>query len=378
MERVEAEDDPMSRADAPPEPADPSGPPAVSRFEYNLLRLLRFAVGHMPIEQALGLIAAKQMQPPCLSAVCVKLAEQTLATAGVLALVKGGGWRADTFLMGDKPATGRAWERLPLAERVLEFGELPLSFLLWLTAEKPTDPDAAKWNPPADDLTPGDALFFWLAFDALKNDPALLVAVGGKKVFRDNPLCRLMAPAEFASDEPAGLRFAAWMTGPRAAILECLQPTLAARWIRSERGKGQIEDWRRMRETGTAEARTLEAFLMAANTAKRPDLARFLLKTAAAILTQPDLTPGYWTAGLKGTGPGRLADRLDTQRVALAVPRQLETLHDWDRRARAVGYFDDEYAAAQWWKGEWEATGGDALTATARRLLDQLEPLRTG
>ena len=92
----------MSRpADAPPEPADPSGPPAVSRFEYNLLRLLRFAVGHMPIEQALGLIAAKQVPPPCLSAVCVKLAEQTLATAGVLALVKGGGWRADTFLTGE-------------------------------------------------------------------------------------------------------------------------------------------------------------------------------------------------------------------------------------------------------------------------------------
>jgi FtsH ternary system domain X6 len=368
----------MSRADAPPEPADPSGPPAVSRFEYNLLRLLRFAVGHMPIEQALGLISAKQVPPPCLSAVCVKLAEQTLATACVLALVRSGGWRADGFLRGDKPATGRAWERAPLAERELEFGELPLSFLMWLTAEKPTDTEAAKWDPPAADLTPGDALFFWLAFDAFKGDPALLAALGSRKVFRDNPLCRLMAPGEFVTEDTAGLRFAPWMSGPRAAILECLQPALAARWIRSERGKGQIEDWRRMRETGTAETRTLEAFLAAADAAKRPDLARFLLKTASAILTQPDLTPGYWTAGLRGTGPGRLADRLETQRVALAMPRQLETLQAWDRRARSVGYFDDEYAAAQWWKGEWEAANGEALTATARRLLDQLEPLRTG
>lgn len=368
----------MSRADAPPEATDTAGPPAVSRFEYNLLRLLRFTVGHMPVEQALTLITAKAVAPPCLSAVCVKLAEQTLSTACVLALVRGGGWRSASFLHRDKPTTGRVWERLPLNERALEFGELPLSFLLWLTAEKPTEKDATRWDPPADDLTPGDALFFWLAFEAFRPDPALLAAVAGKKVFRDNPLCRLMAPAEFATDDPAGLRFANWMTGPRAAILECLQPTLAARWIRSERGKGQIEEWPRMRETGLAESRVLGAFLAAADTAKRPDLARFLLKTAAAILTQPDLTPGYWTAGLRGTGPGRLADRLETQRVALALPRQLETLQNWDRRARAVGYFDEEYAAAQWWKGEWEVAQGDALTAIARRLLDQLEPLRTG
>ncbi len=369
----------MSRdADTPPETADQHGPPAVSRFEYNLLRLLRFAVGHMPIEQALGLIQAKQVTPPCLSAACVKLAEQTLATAGVLALVRGGGWRADTVLRADKPVTGRAWERLPLADRELEFGELPLSFLMWLTAEKPTDSEAAKWDKPADDLTPGDALFFWLAFDAMKADPALLAVIVGKKVFRDNPLCRLMAPGEFATEDTAGLRFDPWMSGPRAAMLECLQPTLAARWVRSERTKGQIEDWRKMRETGAAEARTLGAFLTAADTAKRPDLARFLLRTAAAILAQPDLTPGYWTAGLRGTGPTRLADRLETQRVALAVPRQLDVLQGWDRRARSVGYFDDDYAAAQWWKGEWETANGDALTATARKLLDQLEPLRTG
>ena len=369
----------MSRdADAPAEPTDPSGPPAVSRFEYNLLRLLRFAVGHMPVEQALTLIMAKSLMPPCLSAVCVRLAERTMGTACVLALVRNGGWRADTFLRGDKPATGRAWERLPLNERELTFSERPLSFLMWLTAEKPGEPDAAKWNLPADDLTPGDALFFWLAFDAMRLDPALQAMAIGKKVFRDNPLCRLMSPGEFDTEEPAGLRFEPWMSGPRAAILECLQPALASRWIRSERTKGQIDDWRRMRTIGTAEARTLAAFLAAANTAKRPDLARFLLRTASAILTQPDLTPGYWTAGLKGSGPMRLADRLETQRVALVLPRQLEALQQWDRRARGVGYFDDDYAAAQWWKGEWEAANGDALTATARKLLDQLEPLRTG
>lgn len=366
--------------EVPPESPEPAGPPAVSRFEYNLLRLLRFSVGHMPVEQALSLIESKAVAPPCLSPVCVKLAEQTLSTACVLYLVRNGGWRAETFLKGEKPTTGRAWERLPLDGRTLEFSELPLSFLMWLTAEKPSDREAPAWNPSADGLTPGDALFFWLAFDALRADPPRFALIGNKLVFRDNPLCRLMAPAEFegSDDDPAALRFAPWMSGPRAAILECLQPALAARWIRSERGKGQIEDWHRMRETGRAESRVLEAFLTAVDQARRPDLARFLLRTASVILSQADLTPGYWTAGLRGTGPGRLQDRLDTQRVALALPRQMEALQAWDRRARGVGFFDDDYAAAQFWKEEWEAVRGDALTATARRLLDQLEPLRTG
>lgn len=370
----------MSIVDTPPESPEPAGPPAVSRFEYNLLRLLRFSTGHMPVETALSLIEAKAVAPPCLSAVCVRLAEQTLSTACVLYLVRSGGWRADTFLKGDKPAAGRAWERIPLSERTLEFSERPLSYLMWLTAERPSDKDAPKWDPPADDMPPGDALFFWLAFDALRADPPRLAQLGGKRVFRDNPLCRLMSAADFAGsdEESAGLRFAPWMTGPRAAILECLQPALAARWVRSERGKGQIEDWHRMRDTGRAESSVLEAFLSAAETARRPDLARFLLRTASVILAQADLTPGYWTGGLRGTGPGRLQDRLDTQRMALAMPRQMETLQAWDRRARGVGYFDEEYSAAQWWKGEWEAARGDALTATARRLLDQLEPLRTG
>lgn len=361
-------------------PTEPAGPPAVSRFEYNLLRLLRFSTGHMPVEQALSLIEAKTVAPPCLSAVCVKLAEHTLSTACVLYLVRNGGWRADTFLKGDKPAAGRVWERIPLTGRTLEFSELPLSYLMWLTAEKPSDKDATKWDPPADDMLPGDALFFWLAFDALRGDPPRLAQLGGKRVFRDNPLCRLMAPSEFPSDDEfrAGLRFDPWMSGPRAAILECLQVALASRWVRSERSKGQIEDWGRMRDTGRAESRVLEAYLTAADKARRPDLTRFLLRTASVILSQADLTPGYWTAGLKGTGPGRLADRLETQRVALALPRQMELLQGWDRRARSVGYFDEDYAAAQFWKEEWEAARGDALTATARRLLDQLEPLRTG
>jgi hypothetical protein len=160
-------------------------------------------------------------------------------------------------------------------------------------------------------------------------------------------------------------------------ILECLQPHLAGRWTRSERSKGQIGDWKKMRQQGRAEFAALQAFLAAASAANRTDLARFVLATNAALF-HADLTPVFWTGGLQGSGPPRLADRLDTQRAALAVPRQMEVLEDWQRRARAVGFFDEDYQASQMWKEDWEAARGDEVAARARQAVVMLEALRAG
>jgi hypothetical protein len=161
-------------------------------------------------------------------------------------------------------------------------------------------------------------------------------------------------------------------------VLECLQPLLAERWTASERAKAQIADWGRLRRQGEAEAATLSGFLAACEGAGRPDLARFLLHTARAVLPAGDPSPDRWTAGLQGGGPKRLADRLATRRVALAVPAQVATLQKWDRQARAVGYFDEGYESSQVWKADWEAADGDALAARAAAVLAAVEPLTTG
>lgn len=354
-----------------------SGPPAVNRFEYNLLRILRFLLGHMPAEQAMNLVYAKAVAPPCLSAACLRIAEDTLAKACVLYLVKGGGWRSDRYLRNENAVVGRIWERVPLNERSLSFGPAVISFLIWLTAEKPTD-TRESWDTSAP-LGAGDELFFALAFEALRAEPQVAELLAEKKTFRQNALCWLMnADALATRDEPTAPDFTPWMTGPRAAILECLQKTLADRWIRSERGKGQLADWRIMRRVGLAETAALNAFLNATEKANRRDLARFLLKANAMILAPENLTVGFWTAGLQGQGPPRLADRLETQRLALSVPRQMETLERWNRQAQGIGYMDEEYAASQLWKADWESHRGEATTAKARTLLEQLQPLRTG
>ena len=347
----------------------------MSKFEFHLLRILRFLLGHFPSDQGLQLIRAAISRPDCLSPAAVHLVKDHLAKACVLFLVRAGGWRNDRYLRDGKPLGGRVWHRIPLDERVLEFSPHVLEFLLWATAEKVHE-TKAPWDAPAGELTPADELFFWLAFDACRTDPDLAAVFRRKDAFRLNPLCWITTPGDLVeSDEPTPPDFAPSFAGLRAVILECLQTHLAARWIRSERAKGQVGDWKRMRQQGRAEFAALQAFLKAAGEAKRTDLARFVLKTNAALF-QTDLTPVFWTGGLQGSGPPRLADRLDTQRAALAVPRQMETLEAWQQRAVYVGYFDEEYQASQMWKQDWEAAGGDAVAARARAAVEMLEPLR--
>lgn len=347
-------------------------PPAVSRFESNLLRLLRFALGHGAVEQAAPLVAAKFTPAPgCLSRTCVRLAEDSLAKGMVLFLVRAGGWRKDRFIRGDGTTEGRVWDRHPLNERRLEFGPHPLGFLKWLTGNNPAG-EAAEWDAPAGELTAADEVFFAIAYDHLRAVQDLRAALPLRSAFRDNGLCRLIHPADFDTAPPA---FGPWATGPRAVALECLQPLLAGLWIRSERAKGQEKDWHAMARRGQAEAATLSGFLVAAEGAGRPDLARFVLAAAANLLATPDISPEFWTGGLTANRRGPLADRVATARAALALPQQLAALQRWDRAARAVGYWDEGYEASQVWKADWEAARGDELAARARALLDQLDPL---
>ena len=369
----------MTRAAAQPPtpPPEPDGPRQVSRFEYNLLRILKFLVGHFPADQGLQLVRTATARPDCIGAGAVDLVKDTLGKATVLFLTRAGGWRNDKYLRNNAPAAGRVWERIPLDERTLEFSRPVLDFLFWLTAEKVHETKQA-WDAAPKALTPADELFFALAFDATRSDPDVLNTLRRKDVFARNPLCWLFAPHDAADPEAAKPQppdFAPMFTGLRAVLLECLQTQLAHRWVRSERDKGQNGDWKKMRQQGAAEFAALRDFLAAAEAARRTDLARFVLRTNAAVL-QSDLTPVFWTGGLQGSGPPRLADRLDTQRAALAFPRQMEALEAWQERARFVGYFDDDYPASQMWKADWEAANGDRVAARARAAVAMLEPLR--
>jgi hypothetical protein len=366
----------MMRPTVPPNRLpDPEGPRQVSKFEFNLLRIVRFIAGNSPPDQGLQLVRTPIARPECLSAGAVDLVKDTLGKASVLFLVRQGGWRNDRYLRAGSPVPGRVWERIPLEERNLHFSAHVLSFLIWATAEKAHDTKIG-WDVSPQSLTPADEFFFWRAFEAIRSDPELVAALRQKEVFRTNPFCWLFAPGDMVpGDEIALPDFSPLLEGERAVFLECVQTLLEHRWLRSERTKGQISEWKKMRQQGRAEFAALQGFLEAAEKANRLDLTRFILRTNAALFTT-EMNPMFWTGGLQGSGPPRLADRLETQRSALALPRLMEIMNGWQARARSVGFFDTDYHATQMWKAEWEALDGDLIAQRARNVVEMLEPLR--
>ncbi|HLW68793.1 MAG TPA: hypothetical protein VKS79_25980, partial [Gemmataceae bacterium] len=234
-----------------------------------------------------------------------------------------------------------------------------------------------EWQPQAADTTTGDLLLLFLAYSNLREQEAGQ-ALRNRPVILKHGLIALFFPEDFAQvANPPALDFDTWTKDSGASIIEALQPRLHQRWLALERGKHEIIDWTKMRALGQAQERALSGFLQAARQANRPDLARFLPKALSELLS-PDLTPQFWLAGLKGSGPPKLAERLDVQRGALATVRQFEKLGDWTKWAGSVSFVDDEdlYAAAQLWLSDWEQYRGKELLPVAQQLLRQIEPLQ--
>lgn len=342
----------------------------VSRFEANLLRILHFFLGKVPREQALPLLLAGQAAPRCLSADAVALIEDSLAKGCTLLLAKAGGWRRERFLRAGHIAEGRLWERTPPVELGLDFSRHALDFLVGLTTVKL--PEAQPWNVPEEEVTVGDWLLFHMAHEALR-EVELCQPLRSSSALAQNALCRLTYPEDFAPDL-APPDFAPWTAGLGACILEALQPVLAQRWLTAERNKSRLLDWRQLSAIGRSQELVLNAFLTAAEEAGRRDLARFLLRTLGRLLT-PDATAEMWGVGSVRGGP-RMADRLATTQAALALVRQAERFQRWERRARGVGYFDEDYAASQLTKTDWERCGGDDLFVRAQAIIRATDPLR--
>jgi hypothetical protein len=347
-------------------------PRSISRFEANLLRILHCFLKRAPLEQALPLLFNPLPRPKCLSRAAVELVQDALAKGCMTFLVRSGGWRHQRQLRGERVVEGRLWERTPPEELGLVFSRQALEFLIWLTAGQYRDP-RTKWGPPEEELAPGDQLLFYLAHDALR-DIDIVKSLRGRPVLARHGLCRLAFADDYADGstlpEPD---LACWTRGVRACILESVQSQLAERWIQMERSKEQIDECRRMRLLGQRQEQVLVTFLTAVETAGRRDLARFLLQAAARLLR--DNPPAQAWVGRLDVRGLRVADRMETYRAALTFLRHLDRLQQWDRQARSIGFFDEGYAAGQWWKAEWEREEGDALCNKARAIIRELEPL---
>jgi hypothetical protein len=348
----------------------------VTRFEANLLRLLYYFLGREPAETSLALLEDRRSPPPCLSRPAVRLAQDALAKGSVWLLARRGGWRVERHLRGGRVAEGRLWQRTPPAELGLPFSRHTLDFLVWITAARPGDREP-NWQPDEAELSDGDRVLLYLAHQGLREAAESLGAADlrRRQPFVQHGLCWLAYPEDYtAAPDDAAPNFTPWTAGVGAAMLEALQPELAARWVQVEASKGRISEWQRMRDLGRSQERVLTAFLDAVEQAGRLDLARFLLRAAQQLLPEhADAT--LWVGGMPSAGP-RLADRAATYQSALALLRQMPRLQGWERRARAVGYFDEGYQASQLWKADWEQCCGDALHDRAQAIVRRLDPMR--
>jgi FtsH ternary system-associated peptide len=363
----------MTSTQSSPEPVVAPPPRAVSRFEAHLLRLLRSILRPQVGEPALPPTAAGKLSvPPGLSDECLELVRDALGKGCVVYLARAGGWRCERHLRDGRAVEGRLWQRQPAGELGLTFSRHALHFLMWLTAGRPDG--AANWAPPLSELTPADQLLLLLAHERLR-DTETGTALRARPALMQNGLVRLFFPEDFCGNT-AELDYAPWTHGVGAAIIEALQPRLQRLWLERERAKRQIGDWLRLRGLGQSQEHALGAFLNACEAAGRPDLARFLLRAFAELLS-PDLTPAFWVGGLlPSAAPPRLAERLDVKRQGLAPLRQLERLAGWTRRFKGTQFFDEDYATAQLWLSDWERYDGDTIVHLAQGLLRQLEPLR--
>lgn len=347
----------------------------VTRFEANLLRLLYFFLRQEPPERALPLIENRCDAPPCLSKTTVRLMQEALAKGCTHLLAARGGWRKESFLRGERPRTGRLWERAAPPELGLTFSHHSVQFLIWITAEHPGKD--TSWTPAQEELTPGDRILLFFAHEGVRQGAHHL---GAAEMTRRAPLSQhgllwLAYPEDYgATPERCAPDFAPWTSGVGACLLEALQHDLADRWVHVETRKGRIGDYDEMRTLGHAQERVLTAFLDAVEKAERLDLARFLLR-AAALLLGPDVEPSLWVGTLRHDGQ-RLADRAVAIGAALTLLRQLERLQHWERLARGIGYLDEGYHAAQLWKADWEHYQGELLCERAQGIIRRLDPMQ--
>lgn len=345
----------------------------VSRFEADMLALLYFFLGRLPAERGRALIEKGSTPPTCLGRGAARLTEEALRKGVTQLLAARGGWRREPFLRRGRVVDSRLWERTPPAELGLRFSQSSLDFLRWLTAVKPDDKKPLR-SPEMPDLSDGDQVLFFFAHEGLRQFSVKHLDWMSLPAFAQNGLCRLAYADDFAERSGRSVPdFTSWMNPSRAWILEAIQYELAGRWVEIEWRKRKIQDSRAMGELGQEQEQILNAFLAAIENAGRLDLARFLLMAAVRLL--PDYTDAHaWVGSLKH-GAQRLADRTTTYASALAFLRQLPRLQQWNRRARAIGYFDEGYEAAQLWKSDWERHHGDALTERASAVIRTLDPL---
>jgi hypothetical protein len=338
---------------------------AVSRFEFNLLRILQCVVGTTPVDHVRTPLIQPQPRPECLGRNAVELVKRSLATGIVMRMTRRGAWMNRRFLRRGKWVEGALWQRTSPSELGVSFSASSLELLMWLTAADGSSLAIPVWRPtpesPDRPFTLGDRLL----------QTSLINDWYGSEPFISNSLIALAMPDRFAA---AGVRpvpdFDGWMTESPAVIIESLQSEWAD-WIeRGTQRKASLLDPAKARSIGDCEDLVLGGFLAAAERHRRPDLCGFFLEAGNRLLTESSSARDW--LGSVDVRPLRLSERQQVYSSGAALPRAICQFARWHRASRSVAFFDEGYAESQCLKSMWEQADGDRLERFARRMVDEL------
>ncbi|MCS7270658.1 MAG: hypothetical protein NZ703_06190 [Gemmataceae bacterium] len=399
----------MTHSVTPPAESNRVAPLKVTPFEDKLLRNVRLiltppALSPTSIEASPSTRSWYYHQPAPLSLSdnARTLLQRLLAQGTVLFLVRvNGGWR-ESFLRQGEEVTGRLWERHPLSERALHFSGTTLNWLHWLTSLNPALERQMASCPTSDSAnsTPVDEFVLWRILDtvcflhsAAAPSFQLLAELAA---FRNNPWVWLTSPHlmpqinhlgmqapgnEAAADEavvtPLVPDFTPCFEGWRAFLLEALQEHLYQRWLMTiPRRVTEAKQTQRLQQfywSNLAIAAVFRRFLGAAEAARRPDLAVFLLRLLAQLHQRlPEASDWWHNLGEENLPQWRQRQAL--RRAAVAVPLLTFIFHSWTRYYQQTSFLDEDYRIGQWWLREWDRYRGDDMVAWAQRLLTLLEP----
>ncbi len=343
---------------------------APSQREANLLLMAAGLLGRVPRARLLPLLEAEAAPPRRWSQTTQRALHRRLAVDVTRQLVEHGGWVRERHLIDGVVVEGRLWERHSTEALALSFSEATLSLLTWMLTTQMTD-DAPLARLDGSPPTPGDQLVGALVRVRLSG-LAWGSAVAQHDLIRDNPLAWLLCPEDrHVPTGNATAAWAPWLQPPRSWMLEALQPLLALRWMQVERSKRRFTIPEPLLALGQVQDLVLTGFLQAAEQAGRRDLARFLLMAAPEALALAEQS-GPLHRGLDLSSLP-LVEQARCYRAAANMLYHVAGLARWNTWAERVGYFDDDYAASQLLKADWQRWAVAELVARSQAILRQID-----
>ncbi|MBL9025607.1 MAG: hypothetical protein JNL21_25655 [Myxococcales bacterium] len=307
--------------------------------EAEVVQVARSILGLLPGRAAVDLLSTPRKRP-AMRPEAIEVLEDTLRKGLVRSLVRRGGGRRSRSLdaNGGVSKKGRVWERHEAPPFRVTAATAHL--LAYLVSSDLGAGQVPRRAPPP--LALGDEIFFYLAAERCLE--AGFAPVLGAYPFSASVLASVAFPVHVgAAPQP---RFGVLLDGPGAIVVEALEADLASKIVLAERSRRQLASPAGVsRATESIRDRTV-AFVRAALEAGRPDLGLFVLRGIDSLLVAPRGTePAAWMP--RAAEPLPLSARQDMARSALAWFEVVDVYRAVQKRARSVGFVDDDFDRAQ-------------------------------